>query len=63
MMLSWVRLGPGLKLPRSGDVALSLAFISHSINIRELLKQGLVHAANICFASAVCALMCVCVCV
>jgi hypothetical protein len=42
MVLSWLRLRPSLKIPRQHDVALSLAFISHSINIRELLKQGLV---------------------
>jgi hypothetical protein len=41
MMLSWVGIGKPIKIPALHEITLSLSFISHNINIRDLLQQGL----------------------
>lgn len=46
MILSMFRLAKPIKIPGQYDVALTLSYISHAINIRELLKQGLVHVSE-----------------
>ena len=46
MLLSWVGIGNAIKIPRMHDVTLTLSYISHNINIRELLKQGTVSVAG-----------------